>query len=356
MEFYREDILSTLTRLGIDYEISGDWVRFKCANPAHDDKNPSAGIYLKTGLYNCYSCQLRTNIQKIVQLLLNCSYQEAKDFITGDRTYNIPVQKDKSIHKKKNGKKIKYEYELLTSPFSPFDYHYTNVRGYGKGFCEAYSIEVCLSNPYMDYIILPITDKKFNIDTFEARKLMQYEYLKKYYNINECFENLTKKFAEEKNEKEYKLTPKGIFDRDKNRIFNHILEYLLRPKVLYPPYSYVSNTIFDRENLDVNRDLYVSEGTATLPKLHKISNNVTCLFGSKVIEKQISILKNFKERIIIISDGDMASYEMIFNLNSRLPNIYIVDCTTEDTEPSFVGDIKQSKILKAGTYLKNISN
>ena len=38
-------------------ESDSDWVRVQCMNPEHDDKHPSAGINVDTGLHHCFSCQ-----------------------------------------------------------------------------------------------------------------------------------------------------------------------------------------------------------------------------------------------------------------------------------------------------------
>lgn len=33
-----------------------DWIKVKCMNPEHKDRNPSAGINVETGIHHCFSC------------------------------------------------------------------------------------------------------------------------------------------------------------------------------------------------------------------------------------------------------------------------------------------------------------
>jgi 5S rRNA maturation endonuclease (ribonuclease M5) len=358
--FTREIILSALNHLGIKAgDTKNNWIKIRCINPTHLDENPSAGIQVGTGIYHCFSCGYKTNIVKIVQnkLLLN-SYKEAKDFVLNNSILSFSNNIPRFISEKKPEKKIikkENNYSLEVTPFNPQDYYYTSIRGFTNDFCKIFNINHCISSTYLDYFITPIQDSKKGIKTFEARKLMQYEYLKKYYKSNRSLKSLNKAFDREKEEKKLKLKKGKVFGVS-DEIFNSNLKYFLQTKVLYPPNSNISKTIFNIDNLNFDEPLYLVEGLASVPKIYlNISKNVSAVFGASITEEQLEYLKLFKE-IYIIPDNDLAGLQMTKTISDCIKNSFVIPIKTEDTHESYIYDILHSRIVKASRYVVRKAN
>jgi 5S rRNA maturation endonuclease (ribonuclease M5) len=354
LEYTRSDIYNTLDALNIHYvQDSGEWVKLQCVNTAHEDSTPSAGINVETGVYNCLGCRLKTNIVKIVQNIYNCTYKEAENFVKTQSFDYIPQNvifqpKQSTEIKKPKEKKLTVKTSLETFPLQSEKYNYTSQRGFTKDFCEEFNITHCISNFYTDYFIVPIIDSKKKINLFEARKLMQYEKLQEYYKSSDSFKNLSKQFKRECKRRKLKLENQKLFENNKE-IFSIELTYLLQKKVLYPKGVSINTTIFNIDNLDRKKPLYVVEGFGSVPKIYlNISKNVTCTFGAVITEDQMDYLKEFKE-ILLLNDNDFAGYKMAEQLGKEHLNAYTIPIISEDTDDSYVKDI-----LSTPQFLCNI--
>ncbi|MBD3194377.1 MAG: toprim domain-containing protein [Candidatus Lokiarchaeota archaeon] len=68
-KYYNEEIIADILNiLGIKFVKSGDNLMACCPNPEHEDKNPSWGINVNTGLHNCFSCGFKGDIKKLLSL------------------------------------------------------------------------------------------------------------------------------------------------------------------------------------------------------------------------------------------------------------------------------------------------
>lgn len=72
------------------YKIKGD--QLSCCCPFHNEKRPSFGINLRTGSYNCFSCDAQGNIVKFVSDILEINTAEAIERIREDGNYEVPSQ------------------------------------------------------------------------------------------------------------------------------------------------------------------------------------------------------------------------------------------------------------------------
>ena len=346
MNLTQSEILFALDKLSIDKsdKQNGDWLFIRC--PFHikilgkEDKHiGNCSVNLSTGIIHCFACKHSEHISALIQKKFNLDYKQTYNFITGkdykkkEQQNNDLINKkiDYNLNKKEERKKINgtvsqgvkvnYINSRHLRDFNSQDYYYTRIRGFTKEFCKQFNIKKCVSGYYKDYFIIPIIDSRKKIMLFESRKLMQYE--KQLLKIEE------------------------ITDFD--------LEYLENKKVLYPSgASYIKSTLFNIDNLDRNEDLWVSEGSGTIPKVYlNISKNITCTFGSEITEEQVEYLKQFKKRKIIIPDNDKASLLAIENLNNQVEDLYIIDIKSEDKDRKFIKDIGNNKIVKASKYLLN---
>lgn len=344
MNFNRENVISMLNLLGIDYDASkistNGWI--SCLCPMHSDRHyGNAAVNINSGVISCFSCGQKVSLLKLAKQrnLLNIENYIPKDFVS-----SIPHQVKREI--------INYNYDFSYIPLDPDKHSYTKSRGYTKGFCEEFQVVHCISGDYENYFTIPIIDSKRKVKTYEARKLCKDVYLKKYYKNKKTrlsYENL---FDQECEEKDYKIIKGKIFDKAGNQYFSYDLLYLLKPKVLYPFLSGVWCTIFNVDNLDFNQDLWLSEGTGTIPKVYQyISKNCSATFGSKITKEQFEILRRFKKKIIVIVDLDIAGYQMVLSMFEKLNNILICVVDSKDTDDSFIKDIQSTSLIEANEFL-----
>jgi len=109
-----------------------------------------------------------------------------------------------------------------------------------------------------------------------------------------------------------------------------------QPKVLYPK-NMEKDFIFNQENLDFSKELYVKEGISGIAKIwNHISKNVTATLSSNVTTEQFKILSKFK-RIILVPDLDEAGKKMILNFikNIEEEKLYFV-ISVDDSEEDFL--------------------
>lgn len=356
------NFLQYINELGIRHhnKINSDnWLQCHCISGIHKDNNPSMGIQLDTGIINCFSCGYSSNIYKVISQRQNISYKEAIKYVHGDTLESIPKDPIQNLIQNKNNfleqeihKTPIQNYNFVCTKFdNPSDYEYTRLRGFTKEFCKEFDIKIALSGLYTDYIIIPIVDTEQQFISFEARKLLQTEKLKVYNHLNK--DEINKWLLNTTLQRRIDILD-FIYDKKKKGIeLTQLEEYLIRNKVLYPKTTKVNCTIFNIDNLKYNEDLILVEGIASIPKIYQYYNkNVTSIFGCNLSIEQIKILKQFK-RILIISDNDIASYQMINMLQKYHDNVCVFDCITKDTEIDFIDKLKNSKVVSASQFLIN---
>lgn len=351
-------IIRTVDRLGIKRERRTDkkWMSILC--PAHSDDNfGNAGINLRDsskliGLTNCFACGFKTNLIGLVKYVKQCGSVEARKFIgVDDCNYLKNIQQRKSDKIRELEVEVdEFRFNLKVKQLNHGEHIYTIQRGYEKLFVNKFALSHCLSGYYKDYMILPINIKEIKL--FEARKLREYETLKEHYGLDRDVSpnRLKLRFKQECKSRELKYR-NGIVYEDGVEIKNDVLLYLLKPKVLYPKgASIISHTIFNEENLDTTKDLYVVEGTGSIPKIwSNISRNVTSLFGAEISDKQLQILNKFK-KIIIIPDNDEAGDSMVWKLGTSLENVWLLPVEAEDTDGEYLQQIRNTTLIEAVRY------
>ncbi len=350
------EIVFCLDRLNIKREPSPNhknWLGILCPN--HTDTNfGSCSINLSNGVISCFVCGYKKHITKFISDKFQISYKEAVEYVKGIVTTlknNPELKIEVEAENPKELKSVKIE-SLLLQGFNPEDYIYTRTRGFTKEFCKEFEIKQCLSKIYKDYFIVPIKSQKLNVNTFEARKLRQKEHLAEYYKIDYSNE-LDIKFDNYIDRSRIRFK-KGKLYKNGSPFYDEDIYYQLRTKVLYPINSNINNLIFNYDNLEQNKILFLVEGMGSIPKIwSNISKNVTCFFGVKLSKNQLNILKEF-ETIYHIPDFDEAGYNSVVLLNSELTknNYNVIDIRVEDTDIDYVSEIKNRKnIIKPSEYL-----
>jgi len=361
LELNASQILSCIDRLGIKRESQPNhkgWLLILCPNPAHHDKNmKNCAVNVNTSVVSCFVCAYKKNLYGVVKDNLNVSFSEAKEFIENTTKYvttvNNYIPNDESNTVKFDGKKVE---ELMLVDFDPEYYKYTKDRGFTKEFCKQFHISLCCSKPYVDYMIIPVWDKLTNVVSYEARKLKRYENLNKFFETKDMHQGILNRYFNDYVRKNNIIRDKKtgkLFSND-IEIFDEILNYLMRPKVLYPINSKIQDTLFNLDNLDFEKDLILIEGTGGISKIYNyISKNVTCFFGVKLSENQIKLLQRFK-KIIHIPDFDKAGYLSVDKLNKeltkKLVHYAVLDVRSEDTDESYIDDIINTKEMSPLDY------
>lgn len=335
----RHKIIETLQSLNLKYEDKGqEWIQCQCPNPHHQDKNPSAGINTFTGIVNCFSCNYTKHLSHVIMDNMNCDYNTAIKMLNigvhdTEKHPTINLQSEKKQQQKR--KKRNVEKNFMTIDVDVSQYKYAKLRGFTKEFCKKFNIEIAPFGYYKDYMIIPIIGN--GINSYEARKVMEYEYLLKYFNISSGnYSKLKEKF----------------YNIDLNDIIkNDIYYYLNKPKTLYPKGVNINNTLWNYDNLNFNEELYVVEGLGSIPKIYEnISTNVTCTFGSKISNTQIHLLRKFK-KIIVIPDNDKGGMDMIRYLNLYVKNVWVKKILSEDTDSNYEKDIKETTEIEVSRLL-----
>ena len=338
------EIIGLLNTLGIKHDShpnSKGWLDIVC--PFHNDKSTgNAGINIHTGIINCYRCGNTGHIDKLW-----------KDRFNSEPTHQFnQVEIQPEIKESKVSKYITEDrYNFTHTKLKPEKFYYTQQREFSQEFVDHFGLRQALSDIYSDYLIIPIHDNEKNIHEFEARKLVEYCTLKKYFNLDFSFDRLKRQF------KKYVKDNNIYLDKQYNVHFNNEiiqdeqLLYLLDKKVKYISGSKLTETLFNIDNLDRKQDLYEVEGSGSLSKIWThISKNCTCTFGSNISEAQLNYLKQF-DRIISIPDFDPAGFKKMKKIyNTQLKNHYIIDIQIEDTHPNYITAIQNTLPITSKQY------
>ena len=317
--------IEILTRLGVTELKNKNNQKIKCLNPSHVDHHPSMSVDLYGGFYNCFSCGFKGRLTTLY-------YQ----------TFGHSIYKDLGIPSKyassyKSNKEINFSFEdapevdftfngkLLSIDSDENGLKWCKSRGFTPTFCKENNIKFGksfsiykTSEPenneekryYHDCAVIPIYEKN-KLISFEARpSITKEEWLK----------------LPHKEGTEFK-------------------------KVLYPNNSSV-NTLFEYEKLKKDETLYITEGLMDMFSLrtNKTFKNSSCLFHCNPTERQIFLLKKFKN-VVYIVDNDFRGLEACYRLMEKLSNIsYLIPPNRKNVKD--INDILQGK----DTYLKSVDD
>lgn len=273
--------------------IAGDEIRACC--PFHKELNPSFGINIRTGLFNCFSCGTRGNFQQLVKEIKGFSYEESVDFLIN---YSKKITREKyceELVNKINGKQEEKHKESSEIPplYIPKGIYIGNKkrREEENGKRKSLGNEEVISHPYLRRrgINLP-TQKRFGI----------------FYN------------------REERRVIAPLLDEDGNvvaLIKRTVMK--IEPKVLYEPEGLkLTDKLYGVGVIEPTREVILVEGFIDALKVYqsKPGRAVYAVLGSRVHAEQISWLKkNGVREIVLHFDGDAAG---IKGMAEAVPNIY----------------------------------
>jgi len=322
--------LEILRRLGVNTKgkTSGN-ISIKCWS--HNDKTPSLSINIDKGLYHCFACQdkgtLKTkyykefgsSIKKDMGIPRELSFRRTSiDFTPID--YN---------------KRPDFDFKLIGKFSSLFSFEagreWAEKRGFNKTLLENHKVSYAV-NAHTVQISDPLNKEEWTYVTGRA--------LFPIYEKGCCISIEARDIKGEENWK--KSLVKNKLDPD---------EYNYK-KVLYPKHASV-NTLYDLDNLDINKKLYITEGLMDTLSLrtHPLFQNSTTTFGLNIQERQFYLLKKFKE-LCFIPNLDLPGITALKRLQEN--NIHATILWLPDTVKD-VNDILQKKDPRFST-LEELNN
>ena len=262
---------------------TAEWVMFHC--PFHKDNNPSFGINYDKGTYNCFSCGRHGNVESLYYDLTGHSLnnflgiKKADKFSSFSRKPYTPSIEKSDVKIKKRNVYLSYDSTKLTPAVENKDcVEYLRKRGISLELARKagflYADDTYINGTRFKHrICIPVYENGV-LQTIEGRRLSDDDF---------------------------------------------------GPKVLYPKNTTV-NTLYDIDNLDRNTTLYGVEGLMDLFVLRGCDEfrNSTSIFGANVTDRQMGLLKEFKE-VVYIPDLDEAGTSTVLKMKeNKLDNMYVL--------------------------------
>jgi DNA primase len=155
-------ITNKLKAMNLSFTPSGvDYILTSCLNPAHNDKHPSFGINLTTGIGKCFSCGFKVDI----------------DFWTGGELSEEVVEECKrSAHYSELLDTLRVEDEVSTaiSVMPPPDKSkdVSTWRGLEGDLLKSLGVYHCTKGRYADRLIFPMYNFEGGVVAFNSRTLI----------------------------------------------------------------------------------------------------------------------------------------------------------------------------------------
>ena len=317
--------IEILNRLGIKFKQDKNQQMIKCINDEHNDHHASMSLNLSKGLCNCFACGYSKR-------LTNVYYEKTGSSIYKDMGLNRPTRRlgftgrhvpDYITFEKLPEIDFTFDGQLYSVRDSKDAMNWAEKRGFSATFCEVNNIRFSpqfktfqTSDPnnkeemsfFHNCVVIPIFEKN-KLISFEARDTLGKEAWKKH------------------------LQEMGVKDIDEKKY----------RKVLYPKHSSV-NTLFQYEKLDTSQRLYITEGLMDMLSLRTDQNfkNSSCMFHCNPTERQIYLLKKFKE-IVYVVDNDIPGWKACLKLMEAIPGKVFFLRPPERPGVKDINDILQGK-------------
>ncbi|MEI0487433.1 CHC2 zinc finger domain-containing protein [Brachyspira intermedia] len=319
-------IIDIAIRLGLNIDKNN-----KSICPFHNDKNPSLSFNIKDNYYHCFSCGASGDNIKLVQELLHCNFNEAIEFITGNKYKAIKL--DNKIDKQFN-KNISNIYKTFIDLLDNKE-------------ALKYLQERCISKKQ-------IIENK--IKNLPKEKKEQYNIIRKLlYIYNE--ESLIKSGIVAKSKEfdnlylfHYKhrlIIPYFDIDGENiNSIQGRSIDEEIKPKYLFNKYA--KDSIYNIHKLSNIKDIIICEGVIDALSLERLGYCAIAIAGvSKInILEQYDILKKYN--IYSFSDNDKAGKKLIKNIY-KLDNYkgaFLINSFTKDNNIKDINELLVKSNIK----------
>jgi CHC2 zinc finger/Toprim domain len=318
-----------------------------CPHPNHKDGSPSWSINMdheseRFGTHNCFSCGFKGNFITLTSIRLTHSTgkevtnQQALEFIIKlfsidgideETIYDLVLEERKAImtnteEEEEKGPKeaeLPDEYELVVeNKRCPYYKYLTKPiskggRGLSYDLIRKHNIGYCNEGKYANRIIIPFMQEG-KLISFLARSILP--------PIN----------SKKKNGKEFVVCPEckkmNKYGSDECIKCDHDLSgYVVKKaRARYPKGSTMEYMLWGIDELDPELDYAIAvEGAMDKARLEQLGyKNLLCLFGNKVSDFQVELLKKHQKkigkklRIFIFPDADEGGDTLIEFANAKL--------------------------------------
>ena len=312
--------LEILRRLGINTRnrTSGN-ISIKCWD--HNDKNPSMSINIDKGLFYCFSCGSKGTLK--TKYYREFGHSIYKDL--GIAKTEIPFRR-KNIdfstidYNKRPEYDFKFEGKRVPLNFTDAGKRWIEQRGFNDKLLDMHKVK---------YATFGVTKQKSDPTNKDEWVYLTGRALFPIYEKGELISIEARDIHGEQHWKDSLIKNKLNPD-----------DYSYR-KVLYPKHSSV-NTLYDLDNLNFDKKLYVTEGLMDVISLrtHPQFQNSTSTFGVNITERQFYLLKKFKE-ICFIPNLDLPGIVAIKKLQEN--NLHNASVLWLPESVKDINDILQKK-------------
>lgn len=273
----REQILKILDDNGYDYKVVGDWARFSC--PFHQENEPSFGVNLDTGGYNCFGCGVTGSLVNLIEKLdlqitglhetdtinrhlLKKKMEALKDGIDGVEYHFKSSYEFKELTLKKNRQSL-YSKDMM---------RYIKKRRIGVKAIRKFKIGYMkgLNHPFKNRLVIPVFDENGVLVWYEGRDITDKKKTEKWW-----------------------------------RSFN----------------SRSNKILFNLNNIHDYNYVIIVEGIFDVIRLWSYGYNVVCIFGTEIGADQLIKLYRF-DTVYMCYDGDMSGRRALGKLKKNANELY----------------------------------
>lgn len=334
------NLIEILNRLNLDYSghFKNGWLSILC--PFHNDKHFGNCFISEESVIKCFSCGKVSNLYNLIKNRNpNFSSKQIFEFLGQSKTSKLETLL-RSRNKQEKTKEKSYKDKVFDFETIPVDLnlYYCKTRNFSKDWLKEFDISEIVSGFYKNYFLIPIRSNG-KIVSYEFRKSREYEIFLDFY--KDKIEEI--KLLLDKSELQLEDFRKYFKETIKEYTLSEDFHYLKKSKTLYPSgSSVIKEILFNYEFLNKEEDLYICEGIAGTAEIwNSVSKNVTCLFGALCSTTQMSILKTFKKKKILVADYNTASDNLIENLSANVPDVWVYQ--TQERGMEFL--LRKSKLL-----------
>lgn len=164
-KYYFTTVESILDKLNIDvHSINND--NFMMCCPFHGERNPSFGIHVETGVYNCFACSARGTILDFVAKILDTNTLIALQFIESLHNNN---RAKPTLFKEVAPRQQQYKYQREIGYAA---YKYFHSRGITSRTVDMFDI-----SQEGDYVIFPIKNTQGQVLAVQKRHIQTKKFL-----------------------------------------------------------------------------------------------------------------------------------------------------------------------------------
>lgn len=263
---YREESIKELQARG--WEIPGENGKIHC--PFHRDNTPSMSINLDKGVYFCFSCRQSGS--------LIFKKGQKRELTPVEMLKNrLEIYSDKPTTQEIKAPTVTFTYKIVEYPSKWLMEEWLKYRGIKRSLVDKYGItygDIVITNKEDEYTVR----NRVVIPVYENGKTMSLEMRAPLFKASQMGEQFKVK------------------------------------KCVYPKGS-SANTLFNIDNLDREKKLYVLEGLMDGLAFESLSGqtNWTSVFGAAITNRQIKMLSEFKDITYVYNDDEagIASIETI---------------------------------------------